>query len=450
MRSRSTLLALIAVLGLSAAAQAQMYNAQYVAPFAVPAAMNQAGTIVGWNPVYRAPFVYDDARGYAALPCPKAYVSCDAMDVNDAGWIVGWAQLPGVMHLRAAAMWTPIGASPDAPAAYRFVLIPSFGGFNHSEAVAIDNLNRVIGLRGMVRIGMPQAPESFVWTAKGGMRRLAVPGPVVDLNDAGWVTGNGKMPYLYRISDGRLLWTLLPAGHLSATAHAIGADGAVVGSLLNDIGLSVAARTEADGTWSPLGGGGAEDHLFGVNKYGDVAGHVHGLDPKSHCGVQFADEGELKALESLFHPRTQTWTMGEAITGPTDERWLAGQAVNAKSGLPALVRLVPGKAEVCGENCLWVASLEIQPRTGTNIPSGWSAVARLGTVVGLGSPIVLDATWIHDGGAIVERRQYKVGPNGAATLTTLTHSKTVQLYVTSVLAAGHEFDATRGVLRAER
>jgi hypothetical protein len=449
MRSRNLILALVAGLGLAAATQAEMYNAQYLAPFALPAAMNQDGTVVGWNPVYRTPFVYEDKSGYAALPCPKAYLDCEAVDINDAGWIAGSARVPGVLALRVAVLWTPIGASPDAPAAYRFGLLPWLGNFNHSEAIAIDNQNRVVGLRQVVRVGLPQTPESFVWSAKTGMRRLEVPGPVVDLNDAGWVAGNSKAPYLYRISDGRLLWTRMPPGFVSATAHALGEDGTVVGALVNDLGLSIAARTEDDGSWTALGGGGASDHLFGINRFGDVAGHVHGLDPASHCGVQFAEEGELKTLESLFHPRAQTWTMGEAITGPTDGRWLAGQAVNAKSGLPALVRLVPGKAEACGAACLWVSRLEIEPRTGVPSP-GWRAVAQLGgTVQGVAKKYV-DATWIHDGGAIVERRQYEVGRDGSAILTTAVKSKTVQLYVTSVFAAGHTFDPTRGVLYAAR
>ena len=119
MRTRITLLALAAILGLAVSAQAEMYNAQYLAPFAVPAAMNESGTVVGRNPVYREAFVYDDAHGYSALPCPKPYASCDAVDVNEAGWIVGRAQYPGMLNLRTAALWTPIGATTEAAASLK-------------------------------------------------------------------------------------------------------------------------------------------------------------------------------------------------------------------------------------------------------------------------------------------------------------------------------------------
>lgn len=448
MRTRQTLSALIAALALGGAAQAEMYNAQYLAPFAVPAAMNQDGTIVGWNPVDRLPFVVDET-GYSALPCPKPYTSCDAVDVNDSGWIVGRAQLPGVLERRAAALWTPIGAAPDGPARYRFNALPSLGAFVSAEAIAIDNLGRILGLRSEIHVGAPRTVETFVWTFRGGLRVLKVPGPAVDLNDAGWVAGNAGRPYLFRLSDGKTVTPLLPVGFVSAKVHALGADGTLVGSMVNDIGLNVAAKTEKDLVWSALGGGGATDHLFGINGFGDVAGHVHGLDPNSHCGVQFADEGELKTIESLLHPRAATWSLGEAVAGPTDGRWIAGQAVNLKSGLPALVRLVPGKVESCDAGCAWVETLEIRPRIGSGTP-GWTAVARLGLVASAAGPVFVDATWIHDGGASVEHGRYRVGPGGVANLTTARPSHSVQLYVTRIVAAGLEFDPTRGVLRAER
>ena len=43
----------------NAPALAYGYEAEYLAPFAVPAAINEAGSVVGWNPVYQTAFVYD-------------------------------------------------------------------------------------------------------------------------------------------------------------------------------------------------------------------------------------------------------------------------------------------------------------------------------------------------------------------------------------------------------
>jgi len=168
-RSRRVLpLAFGALLTLASGAQANSYSAQYLAPFAVPAAMNQQGAVVGWNPVWNTAFVFDDVAGYVELPCLKGFSTCRAVDINEAGWIVGHAEGYGLLELRRAMIWKPAfpGYKIELPIALAGPASLRTPGINSSEAVAIDNSNRVIGGASSVTLSAREV-SSWIFCAMG-------------------------------------------------------------------------------------------------------------------------------------------------------------------------------------------------------------------------------------------------------------------------------------------
>lgn len=426
-------------------ARADGYVAEYLAPFAVPAAMNEWGSVAGWNPVYRTAFVYDDLLGYVELPCFRGYL-CRAVDLNDKGYVVGFAQ-SGEFELRTFAVaWEPAGAG------YRLLPLPEalITARTSSQAVAIDDRNRVVGISRTA--GSQYARESyFLWKLGSGVKTLLLPGPPVDLNDSGQIAGNARSPYRYDIATGRVIFTEISPEWSGARVHAISADGRLAGAVVDQAGWQQGAVTDRSERWNAVGGGGPGDHLFAINEHGDLAGHLHGLAPGSHCGVYFAEDGELAPLESYFFEETLAWKLGE-VAGLTGRRWLAAEAIHGTSGLPALVRLTAAaETERCGGECLSVGVLSVSAR-GTRdgaFAEGFLATIELAAERDLPEATKVELTWVLDGGAIVKRTSGEAGPDGRIEFELGATAARAEVYVTDLQADGFRFDPTSGILHAE-
>jgi hypothetical protein len=436
-----------AIVGLALAAAspaaplaAASYSAEYLAPFAVPAAINELGAVAGWNPVYGTAFVYDDERGYVELPCLKSRV-CRALDLNDAGWIAGVAETQALVPSRRAVGWIP------AKDGYAIFELPLPGKFRDSASIAVDNAGRFLA-SAEGRAGLLPQPVYFVWSSTAAPRILPVPGPAVDLSDAGWVVGNGLTPYRFHLRSSSLIFTQVPHGWDGAEVHAASPNGFLAGALVDSAGMRVAAMTDKDGNWWALGGAGTEDYLFGANAAGDVAGHVHGLDPESHCGVAFAEDGVLATLESYSFAETNLWKVGE-VAGITANRWLAGEAVHETTGLPGLVRLKLAKTPwSCGETCVSVAKLTVASVIPDAAAAAYVAEITLAANRALPAATQVELTWLLDGGRRVVRTSVKADRDGRAESMQTGSAEGAEVYVTRLVAPNYTFDPTRGVLRA--
>jgi hypothetical protein len=366
------------------------------------------------------------------------------VDINDAGVIAGTARIPGKYEVRLAVFWVSAGSS------YRLVFLPPIDPRSkvNTEAVAIDGNGRILGVAQTYDTRFALWPN-FIWSPNGGYRLLLAPGRVVDLNDDGQVAGNASLPYVFDLVTSTLAWTEIPAGFVAATVHAISPTGLLVGSLTHPSGQQVGAITDAGGSWAEVGGGSAEDHLFGINRFGDFVGHIRGLDPSSHCGVMFVEDGEIATLESYLFPKARSWRLFE-VAGITDGRVLAAESVNDVTGLPGLIRLTPSRVpEPCGGTCIWVKSLVLsrpgiaEPHLGNDYVAEVQIDAR-----GQTPPAKVEVTWVMNGGSFVRRASGESGPTGKVTFRIRVPYPDAEIYVTRLAADGRRFDATRGVLHA--
>jgi hypothetical protein len=432
-----------------------MYAAEYLAPFARPAAINQAGDIVGRNPVWGHAFVVTGKRGYAELPCPTPLTACHAVDINEQGWIVGWGESAADgLRGRTALLWRPtadsfsvarVGGSPLAPSRSA----TSARTEPPAEAVAINAENAILIRPSGALLGDQRIR---IWTPRGSYS-LVAPGEVVDLSDAGWIAGNGRLPFRLDARTGEVAWTSLPAGFEAARAHAINRRGELAGALLDGRGRSLMAVADADGTWRVLGGVGPDDFAVAISDFGDVVGHAHGLLEGSHCAVQFAGE-PLGALEERFAGDAVDWVIGHEVGGMNNQRVIATEATHGVSGLPALLRLVPtGTVRECAGECLVATAIDLEKLASTG-PVGSARYAAFVEVEtdSRRAPrrVEAEVTWILDGGRRVVRQKGLSDAAGRLRFELEGSAAPVELYVTGLWSDGLRFDPTRGVLRASR
>lgn len=434
---------------------APMYAADYLAPFARPAAINGAGEIVGRNPVWGHAFAVTAKRGYTELPCPTGLTACHAVDINDSGWIVGWGERPiDGSRGRTALLWRPLGDAYSVTRVGGSPLGPSGIATGErieppAEAVAINAESSILIRPAGAIVG---ERKIRLWTPRGSIT-MPAPGDVVDLSDTGWIAGNARLPFRLDSRTGEVAWTTVPEGFASARAHSINRQGELAGALLDAQGRSLMAVADEAGSWRTVGGAGPDDFAVTLSDFGDIVGHAHGLAKGSHCAVQFAGE-PLAPLEDLFVGDAVGWVIGHDVGGMNNDRVIATEATHGVSGLPGLVRLVPtGTARECVGDCLVATVIEID-----KLPSpDQVGTARYAAVVQVDTDtrwaprrIDAEATWIVDGGRRVVRQKGRTDAGGRLRFELDASSAPVELYLTGLWSDGLRFDPTRGQLRASR
>ncbi|HMC54698.1 MAG TPA: PxKF domain-containing protein [Gemmatimonadaceae bacterium] len=194
--------------------------------------INNAGVVVG-----RAQTAVDEeARAFVAVTdvmvdlglLPGAspeLAGSDALAINDAGQIVGWANTAANPPARHAVLWSAAHVIHD---------LGTLGG-PASTAVDINASGQVIGMSDVPAGGH----RGFLWTSGAGMQDLVTllgypAGSVVAINDVGQIAGSYVAPggdthaFLYTPGSGlRDLGTL---GGTTSTATGLNSQGDVVGS----------------------------------------------------------------------------------------------------------------------------------------------------------------------------------------------------------------------------
>jgi probable HAF family extracellular repeat protein len=149
----------------------------------------------------------------------------DAVAINDAGQIVGWAHTAVSPFPRHAVLWS---------ASYVIQDLGTLGGPT-STAVDINNAGQVIGMSDVPG----GASHGFIWTAGGGMQDLTtlLGYPATDvaaINDAGQIAGTYVAPggetHAFLYTPGTGLRDLGTLGGNESSATGLNAQGAVVGS----------------------------------------------------------------------------------------------------------------------------------------------------------------------------------------------------------------------------
>jgi probable HAF family extracellular repeat protein len=202
--------------------------------YAAASAINASGQIAGWletapnDPVCAA--FWPNPNSVQTLPTLGGTYT-EALGINNAGQVVGQADVPGAVYAFHAFLWSEAAGIRD---------LGTLGG-SESRASAINNAGQIVGWS---QVGKYSASRPFSWTKSGGMHNLGTLGgfaaAAYAINDSGTVVGWSYLSDNYTVhafawtSGGGLqdLNNLIPSGSgwVLMYANSINASGQIVGN----------------------------------------------------------------------------------------------------------------------------------------------------------------------------------------------------------------------------
>lgn len=264
----------LAILPSLAAAQAPTYLPQLLAESTGANGMNESAEIVGGTTVggnLRA-FIVGPAHPYELLPLPLGMVSSSALDINDAGVVVGAVSVYYSPEFAGqAAAWFPDGAG-----GYSIQLLGRLPGHVTSLATAANNVGDIVGYSSN---GTYRYPVLF--TAPAGVTDLSSTGVFdpVDVNDSRIVVDHSftaKRLNLNTMVAEDLGVPPESAGgvsYIATRATAINEAGQVAGAAILATSTScdrTAARYTDGVGWQIFSSCGPYNSVYGMNDLGDA------------------------------------------------------------------------------------------------------------------------------------------------------------------------------------
>jgi probable HAF family extracellular repeat protein len=400
----------------------------------VGSSMGQAGT--------RA-FLYTNAGGMVALPSLPNRPRTVARDINDAGVIVGSANMGGT-DLGHAVLWSG-GSVQD---------LGTLGTGLYSEAWGVNSLGQVVGWSYTNGGSGLTGVHGFLWSQADGLVDLTPAsdtGNALDINDAGQVTG-------YRTALGgyhAFRWqggTFVDLGVLPGFAHsfgwAINASGQVAGNSTTASGNSERfVRSIDGGGLQDLGGVGQHNVAWGINASGTVVGTRGQSQSRA---VLYTDAAGLQDLDTLIDP-----SLGWVLLGANDVNdagQIVGQAFNNFTGQTHAVRLQPtaGPPPGCTFHCLRSTSIELAAFRNTALPQRIRRSVKGSVTIQdeNGAPIPLAlvvATWTQPDGSSHAVNVW-TDANGVAVSTTQGGVGVYSLTIVNIVLSQYTFDPSYSVL----
>jgi probable HAF family extracellular repeat protein len=255
-------------------------------PFSEALGVNGVGQIVGHSMTatgFDHAFVWDATGGLRDLGTYPGGLTSLANAIDDAGQIVGQADVPGEAGLRAV-LWDPVFGIRN---------LGTLGGASFSTAEAINNLGQVVG-RAATATGEIHA---FLWDPLKGMRDLGTLGGdfsgAYGINDAGHVVGVSRVTgstslhaFVWDGKAGMRDLGFLPAPEfLFATANGVDRTGTIVGVASTAAGTVHAVRWRA-GAIEDLGTlGGGTSSALALNDIGQVVGTAARTTGDVHAAI---------------------------------------------------------------------------------------------------------------------------------------------------------------------
>lgn len=395
---------------------------------AVPRAINESGTVVGWiNSPFHA-FRWSAADGLVDLPGLPGDRYSTATDVNEAGVIVGDSGYETIEPPMHAVRWVD-----DVPQD-----LGALERNGNSEAEGVNEAGVVVG-----RATVGSRYHAFVWTPAGGMTDItptAQNAVAYDINESGVVAGyaDGRA-FTWR--DGVTTQLGAPAGFATSYAYTVSDSGQVGGHATTASGnASQFGRWTPAGGWQMLGGVGTPNIAYGMNNAGTLVGKgrpYSGLER----GFVYLDGAGAFALEDTLS--TDDW----AITGAYDVNdagqivALASSRISGNSATLLLEPVTRPTAHVASNRVKLVsqppatratATVAIADGGGAGVPG--ATVTGQWTVSGVPSGGKISAITDAAGVARLQRKLQDV-PSGS----------TVAFCVSDVTASGYTYDPTGSI-----
>jgi probable HAF family extracellular repeat protein len=391
--------------------------------------INANGDVVGWSAGSNGTraFLYTNAGGMVALPGLPDRPRSLARDINDAGIVVGSANMGGT-DPGHAVLWSG-GSVQD---------LGTLAGGDFSEALGVNRLGQVVGwsntnggstLSGMVDI----TPENDT-------------GYAYDINEAGQVTGYRTALggyHAFRWQAGLFTDLGVLAGFAHSFGQAINASGQVAGNSSSATGNSEHLfRSLPGGGLQDLGGEGQHNSGLGIN----ASGVVVGTKGNFQRALLFTDAGGLQDLNTLIDP-SLGWVLMSA-TDINDAGQIVGHAFNNFTGQTHAVRLQPANFQPpeCTFHCLRSTSVVLQAK---GPQKGLFAVTGRVTVqdeTGAPMPLALVVgTWTLPDGTHSDANAW-TDSNGVAVFATQGGTGSYTLTVQNIVLSLYTFNPSRSTL----
>jgi len=314
-------------------AQTPAYHAEFLGNPKHVAAMNESGLVVGTGAlgIYPRAYFAGPGKPVTYLPIPFGFLSSGAIDINEAGVIVGViSPNTTTAFYPQPARWDPNGAG-----GYTVTLLLALPGDNRGTADAINNLGDIVGTSNY------QGNLHTVLYAPSGTVNL--PGlsslPARSINDQRIYVGGNSRVNLNTLS---ILNLGVPAGANGAQGWVINASGQIAGDLsLSGPGCSAQAGLYTDGLgWQTVGPCGTSNTSYDLNDQGDVLFTVDAVPY-----VRFAGGGTHR-VEDMIVATTGHWAVNSPFNmAMNNARQIAVWAANG--GQSGIILITPDSNVTC-------------------------------------------------------------------------------------------------------
>lgn len=316
-------------------------------------ALNARNVAVGFRDAggVRVPVIFDGAM--RDLPLLAGTASCEAVDLNDAGLVVGTCG-PDLYSTGRAVVWTPGSGGYTASA------LPQFAGDLGSAAAAVNNLGDIVGVHHYRLPTGLQVAAGVLWRPAGppielnqtyGMNDFPA-----DINDAGQVVAGQRR---LDLTTGVVTDLGVPAGppaYIFSRIASISPGGVIAATAIPASSSSPQRLARyRNGAWQVLGGWGSYDGASGGNDAGTVVGtgvaYLGSYGSARQAVVWFDQMGALLYVNDVLVEAARDWMVlgvsdinDDATGGVANTGRIVGLGTNLVTGAYGAVLLEPAGA----------------------------------------------------------------------------------------------------------